>query len=239
MEILQDNPFTAMEERGRYLSGIIFQHIDPQATIRVLDLGCGTGKPLFHLAQLMPNADFTGIDISAQSIETANASLERHPFRQRIRFHAADYMTFYTEPFDLIISDSVFHLIHVQADVLFTKVAGDMVTGGFLVATMPYDCPFNRALWTIRRAFKKMHSPLTDRIILSAGKLLHGKRLSEELIRERIHYMYSIPSCYISDEFYARLRKTCGLEVIHEQLVPHASIAQPKHKAVFVRKMGA
>ena len=136
MEIFQGKSFTAPEERCRYLAGIILQHIDPQARIRVLDLGCGTGKQLFHMAQLMPNADFTGIDISLKNIQIANASLEKHAFCQRTRFYTADYMTFHTAPFDLIISDSVFHLIPGQADVLFTKVAGDMVTGGFLLAIL-------------------------------------------------------------------------------------------------------
>jgi ubiquinone/menaquinone biosynthesis C-methylase UbiE len=41
--------------------------------IRVLDLGCGSGRVTNHLAAVFPNSRFTGFDLSAQAIATAEA----------------------------------------------------------------------------------------------------------------------------------------------------------------------
>ena len=38
----------------------------------VLDVGCGLGKQVFFLAGMLPNADITGFDISAESVDAVN-----------------------------------------------------------------------------------------------------------------------------------------------------------------------
>jgi len=41
--------------------------------IRVLDVGCGSGRIMNHLAKLYPESRFTGIDLSREAIQTARA----------------------------------------------------------------------------------------------------------------------------------------------------------------------
>ena len=41
--------------------------------IRVLDIGCGSGRIINRLAELYPNSVFTGIDLSFEAIETARS----------------------------------------------------------------------------------------------------------------------------------------------------------------------
>ena len=41
------------------------------AGIRVLDIGCGSGRIMNRLASLYPNSHFTGMDLSSEAIETA------------------------------------------------------------------------------------------------------------------------------------------------------------------------
>lgn len=48
----------------------------PTATMRVLELGCGSGGNLIPMALQSPGAEFVGIDLSARAIERAKADAE-------------------------------------------------------------------------------------------------------------------------------------------------------------------
>jgi 2-polyprenyl-3-methyl-5-hydroxy-6-metoxy-1,4-benzoquinol methylase len=63
------------------------------AGIRVLDLGCGSGRVLNRLAGLYPSSRFTGIDLSSEAIETARAEASRQGLRN-VEFVARDLSDF-------------------------------------------------------------------------------------------------------------------------------------------------
>jgi ubiquinone/menaquinone biosynthesis C-methylase UbiE len=51
----------------------IFEQVELQSDINVLDLGCGTGKQIFALDKLLLSAcNITGIDISKKAVESVN-----------------------------------------------------------------------------------------------------------------------------------------------------------------------
>jgi 2-polyprenyl-3-methyl-5-hydroxy-6-metoxy-1,4-benzoquinol methylase len=83
--------------------------------IRVLDVGCGSGRIVNRLAKLYPRSKFVGIDLSAEAIESAqnDASLEG---LQNVNFIVSDLSDFHKsaelEAFDLI---TTFDAIHDQA----------------------------------------------------------------------------------------------------------------------------
>ena len=79
----------------------------------VLDIGCGSGQALIHLAKRYPNSRFVGIDVSAEATATANA---RRAGLGNIRFEQRDLTDFDAtaapEAFDLV---TAFDAIHDQA----------------------------------------------------------------------------------------------------------------------------
>jgi tRNA1(Val) A37 N6-methylase TrmN6 len=61
----------------------------PQAR-RVLDLGCGLGSVLLHLAWSLPNATLVGIEAQEVSFELLQRNLARSGYASRIQIHLGD-----------------------------------------------------------------------------------------------------------------------------------------------------
>jgi tRNA1(Val) A37 N6-methylase TrmN6 len=61
----------------------------PSAT-RVLDLGCGLGSVLLHLAWKMPDASFVGIEAQAMSFELLERNVARARVGHRVAIHHGD-----------------------------------------------------------------------------------------------------------------------------------------------------
>jgi 2-polyprenyl-3-methyl-5-hydroxy-6-metoxy-1,4-benzoquinol methylase len=83
--------------------------------IRVLDVGCGSGRIMRRLAELYPNSRFTGIDLSPEAIGTARGEASQKGLRN-IEFIIRDLSDFDNtaepEAFDFI---TTFDAIHDQA----------------------------------------------------------------------------------------------------------------------------
>lgn len=60
----------------------------------VLEMGCGTGRNIIAMAQRFPGARFIGVDISAEMLKSAQASIAKAGLEARVEFihaQAADY----------------------------------------------------------------------------------------------------------------------------------------------------
>ena len=84
--------------------------------IRVLDVGCGRGLALLHLAERFPNSQFVGYDLSDEALALARRTAGDRKL-QNIHFEARDLTDFNigAEPgaFDLV---TAFDAIHDQAN---------------------------------------------------------------------------------------------------------------------------
>jgi 2-polyprenyl-3-methyl-5-hydroxy-6-metoxy-1,4-benzoquinol methylase len=83
--------------------------------IRMLDVGCGSGRILNRLAELYPNSRFTGIDLSAEAIGNARGEAAQKGLRNTefiIRDLSDFHETAELEAFDFI---TTFDAIHDQA----------------------------------------------------------------------------------------------------------------------------
>ncbi|WP_018949239.1 class I SAM-dependent methyltransferase [Thioalkalivibrio sp. ALMg11] len=86
--------------------------------IRVLDIGCGSGRILNRLATLYPRSQFTGLDLSAEAIERGRTDAQEAGLGnvEFIQADAAELDRHVTEQqFELI---TTFDAIHDQADPL-------------------------------------------------------------------------------------------------------------------------
>jgi 2-polyprenyl-3-methyl-5-hydroxy-6-metoxy-1,4-benzoquinol methylase len=112
------------EDSGQSVLSSLESHILPlvpglserlAAGIRVLDVGCGRGLIMNHLAKLYPNSRFTGLDLSQEAIAFARREASRRGL-DNITFMPTDVSDFDTtaepESFDLI---TTFDAIHDQA----------------------------------------------------------------------------------------------------------------------------
>ncbi len=92
-----------------------------EAGIDVLDVGCGEGKALLHLAGRFPNSRFVGRDLLPEAVAVATAHA-RQSGLSNVRFECADVSLMTDEQaFDLV---TTFDAIHDQAkpDVVLTAI---------------------------------------------------------------------------------------------------------------------
>ncbi|MBT1156255.1 class I SAM-dependent methyltransferase [Aminobacter anthyllidis] len=82
--------------RKYYLLGRdrMISELAPPMSGTVLELGCGTGRNLILAARRFPNAHFYGLDISAEMLVTARASIARAGLSDRISLAQADATSF-------------------------------------------------------------------------------------------------------------------------------------------------
>ena len=74
-------------------------------SLRILDIGTGSGALLLALLSELPRATGTGTDISEGALAVARANAERHGLAPRCEFINCDMATGLNGPFDLIVSN--------------------------------------------------------------------------------------------------------------------------------------
>jgi release factor glutamine methyltransferase len=74
-------------------------------TIRIVDVGTGSGAIALALAKELPSAEIHATDISAEALEVARANAARHQLTSRIQFHQADLLNGIPGEFDFVVSN--------------------------------------------------------------------------------------------------------------------------------------
>ena len=77
----------------------------PDRTMRIVDIGTGSGAILLALLSEMPEAEGVGTDISLPALRTAKSNAARLGFAERATFIACNYTAALSGPFDLIVSN--------------------------------------------------------------------------------------------------------------------------------------
>ncbi len=228
--------FTTPAERVPWRTQGVLRFLEPDRPLRILDLGCGTGEQAFDLARAFPRATVTGVDVSAANVRLGEEKRRALPHGDRVTLIAQDYLELRADPFDAIVSYGALHLVPGSTDALCRKLAADLLPGGLLVSDMPCECLYNTALVSARRVFRALRGRLTDGASLALAKLVH-RGVPEELLRERIFYMYVVPERLAGPALRVRLLAS-GLEPVTEEPLPHASPAQLKHALGVFRRRG-
>src|SRR5262249_2051623 len=152
--------------------------------IRVLDLGCGTGSLVVRLADTLRSATVVGLDVSPANIAVAQERQTRDP-ASNVKFVTGDYLSYHTDPFDVILSDGVLHVIGADTGSLVAKLARDLRMGGALICDMPFACAYNTVFAIVRRGLRAVRGPWLDRAILQTARALHGRTMDDDGLRER------------------------------------------------------
>jgi SAM-dependent methyltransferase len=230
---------SAPAERSARMCELVVQHVARDRALEILDLGCGTGSLVFLLAAALPSAMVTGIDVSAPNIAKAEEQRVKSDAATaaRLRFERADYLERPPSPVDAIVSDGVLHLIPGNTRALVAKLAADLRPGGILVAGMPYDCAYNYAFAMLRRLLRLVRSRALDALILQVGRMLHGRQMDDDGLRERIPYMYIAPERLAGRSLREVIAPAAGLRLIARHPMPSVSLSQLRHEVLVFEKV--
>jgi release factor glutamine methyltransferase len=77
----------------------------PPHTIRIVDVGTGSGCIALALAKELPKAEIHATDISSAALEVARANAARHQLEPCIHFQQTDLLEGLNPPFDFVVSN--------------------------------------------------------------------------------------------------------------------------------------
>jgi trans-aconitate 2-methyltransferase len=197
--------------------------------LRVLDLGCGTGDLALQLFQHRPDIDVVGLDISEPNIAEANRRAAKIASDGKPTFHVGDYSDWSEGVFDVIVSDSVLHLIPMTSGALSQKLASDLVPGGKLIVAMPGACAHNTILIWQRRLWRATPRAF-DNLGLACARLVHSKE-PLHVLEDRISYMRMLPERQFDPDFENQMRNA-GLIVEENIPWPGASFFKLRHRFI-------
>ncbi len=111
---------------------IIEQVSSVDDSLRVLDIGAGTGLLSSMVLRKFPHAKITLIDIADKMLEQAQ---QRFSGNDNISYIAADYTTYqFTETYDIVLSSlSIHHLTHEAKEKLYSSIFEILRPGGSFV----------------------------------------------------------------------------------------------------------
>jgi release factor glutamine methyltransferase len=76
-----------------------------RASLRIVDVGTGSGCIALALAKELPHAEIHATDISVAALEIARANAARHQLQERIQFQRTDLLDGLNPPFDFVVSN--------------------------------------------------------------------------------------------------------------------------------------
>ena len=79
--------------------------VDSEASVRIADVGTGSGCIALALAKELPKAEIHATDISTAALEIARANAARLQLQNRIQFQQTDLLENLAPPFDVIVSN--------------------------------------------------------------------------------------------------------------------------------------
>lgn len=123
-----------------YRAAIDLIRFPRDSSIKVLDLGAGTGLMAAFIAYSFPNAQIVMVDISNEMLARARERFELGG--GRFRFEVADYgVDPIRERYDAVVSAlSIHHLSDEQKRALFDRIHGALNPGGVFVNAEQFRC---------------------------------------------------------------------------------------------------
>jgi release factor glutamine methyltransferase len=91
-----------------HLVEAVLAELNLAQSLRILDVGTGSGAIAIALAFHLPHAQITAVDLSAAALEVAAANTARHALADRIRYLKSDLLDAFPPdeaPFDAIVSN--------------------------------------------------------------------------------------------------------------------------------------
>ena len=106
---------------------------------RVLEIGCGYGSNLYHIAQNFPKAELKGIDINPMAVKHGNEFFKEKGISnvQLSVGEAQNLKKFQDKYFDIILTDAVLIYIHPEE---ITSLVREMLRVGKVLVLNEWQC---------------------------------------------------------------------------------------------------
>jgi S-adenosylmethionine-diacylgycerolhomoserine-N-methlytransferase len=109
--------------------------------VRILEVGCGTGKNLVNLATRFPEASITGVDLSETMLALARGKTARFGERVRLAHRAYDAPLGDQPGFDLVLFSYALSMFNPGYDTAIAAARRDLVQGGHIAVVDFHDTP--------------------------------------------------------------------------------------------------
>lgn len=116
--------------------------IDQDASIKILEVGCGTGYNLEQLARLYPNAELVGMDVSEDMVRLSKKATLAYSDRVEIlqeAYGTNEEGETGQEQYDVILFSYSLSMINPQWETLLETVKKDLKTGGYVAVVDFHD----------------------------------------------------------------------------------------------------
>nr|CRH05056.1 protein of unknown function [Candidatus Magnetococcus massalia] len=136
---------------------------------------------------------------------------------------------------DLILADSVLHLIVAKDAELIGKIAHDLKPGGLLIATCPDSSAGNQLLFLARRLFRAIPQRWLESVALAIAQRFYPQWPAEQL-RQRIPYLTLIPERLFDTQMEKLFEENNLHAITKAERLASPSIAKPRHRLLIYRK---
>ncbi|MCS6820928.1 MAG: class I SAM-dependent methyltransferase [Microscillaceae bacterium] len=116
--------------------------LDREASLQILEVGCGTGVNLRKMVHLFPNATLTGLDVSADMLAKAKQRLQ--PYQNRVTLLHEAYQkgeTKFAGKFDVILFSYCLSMVNPHFNQLIEQTLIDLKPDGYIAVVDFHDTP--------------------------------------------------------------------------------------------------
>jgi len=149
---------------------------DGRSPLRVLEVGCGTGRNLVSLAKSFPNATFTGVDLSEAMLSHARrrSRLAMEQFRWVQAAYDRPFRT--SAQFDLVLFSYSLSMMNPGWDTALKAAAADLAADGRIAAV---DFHQTRLDW-FRRWMGQHHVRMDSHLLTALCQRFRPRLASRE-----------------------------------------------------------
>jgi S-adenosylmethionine-diacylgycerolhomoserine-N-methlytransferase len=154
----------------------IVKHFSGGAPRNILEVGCGTGRNLVELARRFPQAQVTGVDLSATMLDLARKKTAG--FGPRVQLLHQAYTAPLSDPpgYDLVLFSYALSMFNPGYDTALAAARRDLVPGGQIAVVDFHDSRFGfferwmgvnhvRMNGQLRPLLQSLFTPMTDRLL--------------------------------------------------------------------------
>jgi S-adenosylmethionine-diacylgycerolhomoserine-N-methlytransferase len=153
----------------------ILKNFADAAPQNILEIGCGTGRNLAELARHFPQAQVTGVDLSATMLDLARRKTAG--FGPRVQLLHQAYTSPLSDPpgYDLVLFSYALSMFNPGYDTAMSAARRDLVPGGHIAVVDFHDSRFGfferwmgvnhvRMNGQLRPLLQSLFTPTTDRL---------------------------------------------------------------------------
>lgn len=119
------------------VQAVVEQHVDRNAPVRLLEVGCGSGTYVRHAAALNPRLTAVAFDLQSEVVAQAQANVDKWGLAERVEIVRSDVRTYTTDQkFDLVtLHNNIYYFPQGERVKVLERARSFLMPGGTLLLT--------------------------------------------------------------------------------------------------------